>query len=181
MNRRKDKFEEISYAFVKGTEHELVYVSVPSHSKVSFKTKVAQDNRGKSFYGTSDQTIRTLHYTNAEVKKLFREKNAEVIKIEKATIRLPNICAKCHDKGIPRIEKQHRNIDYHTRLGRGHRFETNRPDEYWLVYDHKTKKCRIAIFDKYHFLFKTPKNKMIQLHKHFFPFYLEQFKKELVA
>jgi len=41
MRPRKDKFEETSIGFVKGTEHELVYVSSPSFSKVTFKTKVA--------------------------------------------------------------------------------------------------------------------------------------------
>jgi len=184
MRPRKDKFEATSYEFRKGTEHELVQVSNPSFSKVTFKTKVAQDNRGKSFYGTSDQIIRTLYYTNDEIKKLFREKNAEVIKIEKATIPLPNICEKCHRKGMPRIERKSNKKEYHYNVKQNSTItETNRPDDYWLIYNHKTKslKCRIAIFDVNHFLFKNPKNRITELHKHFFPFYLEKMKKELVA
>ena len=178
---RKDKFEETSIAFEKGTEHELVYVSNPSFSKITYKVKVSEDLNGKALYGTSDQTIRTLHYTDDEVKKLFREKNAEVIKIEKATIPLPNICEKCHEKGTPRIERKS-NKDYHYRVGtRSRKTNTNRLDEYWLIYDHKTKKCRIAQYDKNHFLFKNSKNKINELHKHFFPFYLQWLKKELIA
>jgi len=181
LRPRKDKFEETSIAFEKGTEHELVHVSNPSFSKVTYKVKVAQDNKGKSFYGTTSEIIRSLHYTQDEIKKLFQEKNAEVIKIEKATIPLPNICEKCHEKGIPRIERKS-NKDYHYRVGtRSRKTNTNRLDEYWLIYDHKTKKCRIAQYDKNHFLFKNSKNKINELHKHFFPFYLQWLKKELIA
>jgi len=181
MRPRKDKFEETSIGFRKGTEHELVYVSSPSFSKVTFKTKISEYLDGKPVYGTSDQIIRSLHTSTDIIKKLFREKNAEVIKIEKSTISMSNICEKCHERGIPRIEKKSNKIDYHARAGRGHRFETNRLDEYWLIYDHKTKKCRIAQYDINHNLFKTSKNRIKKLYKHFFPFYLEWLKRELVA
>ncbi len=40
---RKDKFEETSIGFEKGTEHELVYVSNPSFSKITYKVKVSED------------------------------------------------------------------------------------------------------------------------------------------
>jgi len=182
MRPRKDKFEETSIGFEKGTEHELVYVSNPSFSKITYKVKVSEDLNGKALYGISDQTIRTLHYTDDEVKKLFREKDMIVTKIEKATIPLPNICEKCHEKGTPRIERKSNKKDYHYRSKTdSSKTETNRPDEYWLIYDHKPKKCRIAQFDKNHFLFKNSKNRIIELHKHFFPFYLEWLKKELIA
>lgn len=171
---RKDEFEEVSYAFRKGTEHELVQVSVPFWLNATIMDKYC--------CGTTTQLVRYQYYSKDEIRKHLKEKfEFKVIKFEKATIKFPNICAKCHDKGIPRIEKKSNKIDYHERAGRGHRFETNRSDEYWLVYDHQPKKCRIARFDKNHFLFINPKNKMIQLHKHFFPFYLEMFAKELVA
>jgi len=175
MRKRKDEFEEVSYANVKGTEHELVQVTAPFWLNATFMDKFG--------CGTGTQLVRYLHYTKDEIRKHLKEKlEYKVIKFEEATIQFPNICAKCHEKGIPRIEKKSNKKDYHYRVGTESR-ETivNRPDEYWLVYDHQPKKCRIARFDKNHFLFITPKNKMIQLHKHFFPFYLEMFKKELVA
>jgi len=183
LRPRKDKFEETSYAFRKGTEHELVHVSTPSFAKVTYKQKIGEYNDGKPIYGTTDQIVRYLHYTKEEIKKLFQEKGMEIIKFEKATIPLPNICEKCHRKGIPRIEKKSNKIDYHERAGRGHRFETNRPDDYWLIYNHTTKplKCRIAQYDENHFLFKNSKNRINELHKHFFPFYLEKMAKESVA
>lgn len=179
MRQRKDKFEQVSYGFEPLTEHELVQVSVQSHSKITYEMKVSEDLDGKDLYATTDQTIRTLHYTDDQIKKLFREKGMIVTKIEKATIPLPNICVKCNKKGIPRIEKKS-NKDYHYRVGtRSRKTDTNRPDEYWLVYDHQPKKCRIAQYDKNHFLFKNPKDKSINLQKHFFPRYLEKMKREL--
>ena len=184
MRPRKDKFEEVSYEFRKGTEHELVYVSNPSFSKITFKSVIGKYNDGKAIFGTSDQIIRTLHYTEDEVKKLFQEKNAEVIKIEKATIPLPNFCERCGRKGMPRIERKSNKREYHYNVKQNSTIiETNRPDDYWLIYNHKTKplKCRIAIFDVSHFLFKNPKNRTSELRKHFFPYYLEKMKKESVA
>ena len=178
---RKDKFIETSYEFRKGTEHELVYVSVPSFSKITFKEKLGKYNDGKAIYGTSDQIIRTLYYTNDEIKKLFLEKGLIVTKIEKATMQLPNFCERCRRKGTPIIQKKS-NIDYHYRSGtNSSRTDTRRSDEYWLTYQHTTKRkiCKIAIFDTNHFLFKNPKNRTIGLSKHFFPFYLENMKKEL--
>ena len=179
MRKRKDKFEEVSYRFEKGTEHELVQVSAPFWLNATIIDKFG--------CGTTTQLVRYLHYTKDEIRKHLKEKlEFKVIKFEEATIKFPNICAKCNEKGIPRIERKSNTIDYHARVSTdsetGHHITpTNRPDEYWLVYDHQPKKCRIARFDKNHFLFLTPKNKMIQLHKHFFPFYLEMFKKDLVA
>ena len=180
---RKDKFDETSIGFKKGTEHELVYVSAPFFSKVTYKVKVAQDNKGKLFYGTTSEIIQSLHYTQDEIKKLFREKNAKVIKIEEATIRLPNICEKCHRKGVPIIQKKS-NLDYHYRSSTNKiKTDTGRHDEYWLNYQHTTKPkiCRIAQFDEKRFQFKNPKNRITELHKHFFPRYLEWIEKELVA
>jgi len=54
-----------------------------------------------------------------------------------------------------------------------HKVPTNRPDEHWLVYVHKTKpNCRIAQFDKNHFLFIEPKKRKSNLRNHFYPIYL---------
>ena len=175
---RKDKFEETSYAFRKETEHERVYVSSPSFSKVTYKVKISEYLDGKPVYATSDEIIRTLYYTDNEVKKLFREKNAEVIKIEKVTIQLPNICKKCSRNGIPIIQKKS-NYDNRVRTRTNSPSRTNRDDEYWLYYQHTKKRCMIVRYDKNHHLFINPKNKSIDLQKHFFPFYLEKMKKEL--
>jgi len=187
---RKDRFEETSIDFEKGTEHELVYVSAPFFLKVTYKEKIGKYNNGKSIYGTRDEIVRYLHYTKDEIKKEFQKKGLEVIKFEEATIPLPNICEKCHRKGMPRIERKSNKFDYHPRAVSSYfresgtvKTEVNRSDEYWLIYNHKTKpnKCRIAEFDKNHFLFKLSGNKISELHKHFFPFYLEWLKKESIA
>jgi len=185
---RKDKFEETSIGFEKGTEHELVYVSTPFFVKVTYKVKISEYNNGKPIYGTTDVILKKSISDEKEIKKEFRKKGKKVIKIEAHTIPMPNICEKCHKKGMPRIERKSNKWDYHARAGspffrkEKERTEVKRRDEYWLIYDHgKGKKCRIAQFDKNHFLFKPSKNKINELHKHFFPFYLEWLKKELIA
>ena len=176
---RKDKFKEIRIESIERTELEVVDVSTPSFVKVTYKEKIGKYNDGKPIYGTTDQIVRSLYQTNDEITKIFQEKGMTVIKIEKATTQLPNICEKCHEKGTPRIDKKSNKLDYHAReiapLGEDpkHRIQTNRPDEYWLVYDHKTKpNCRTAQFDKNHFLFIRPKNRKDNLRNHFYPIYL---------
>jgi len=170
---RKDNFNEIRIESTK-EEIEVVDVSVPSFVKVTYKVKLSESNSG-----TTDQEVRSLHQTNDEITKIFQEKGMEVIKIEKATRQLPNICEKCHEKGTPRIDLKSNKYDYRARAiaplteEPKHKVPTNRPDEYWLVYDHKTKpNCRIAQFDKNHFLFIRPKNRIDNLRNHFYPIYL---------
>jgi len=176
---RKDKFKEIRIESIEGTELEVVDVSVPSFIKVTYKVKISEDNNGKPLYATTDKIFRSLHQTNDEITKILQEKGMEVIKIEKATIPFPNICEKCHEKGTPRIDKKPNEWDYHARTisplteSPNHKVPTNRPDEYWLVYVHKTKpNCRIAQFDKNHFLFIEPKRRKSNLRNHFYPIYL---------
>jgi len=186
---RKDKFEETSIGFEKGTEHEIVHVSIPFWVNVTFKTPVGKGENGKIYYGTHSEVWKESAFDEKVNKKEFQKKGMKVIKIEDATTRLPNICEKCHKKGIPRIERKSNRIDYHARAidplteSPNHNVKTNRRDEYWLIYDHKTesKKCRVAQFDKNHFLFKQSHNRTNRLDKHFFPHYLEWIKKDLIA
>jgi len=177
---RKDKFEETSYRFEKGTEHERVYVSSPSFSKITYKVKISEYPDGKPVYATTEQVIRTLHHTDDEVKRLFREKDMIVTKIEKATISLPNFCERCDKEGVPIIQKKS-NYDNRIRTNTDSPHRDNRHDEYWLYYQHTTKRCMIAQYDINHNLFKNPKRRTTKLQKHFFPFYLEKFEKESVA
>ena len=176
----KDKFIETSYAFRKGTEHRLVSVSLPEHSKITYKVKISEDLNGKAIYGTTDELIRTSHYTEDEIKKLFREKNAIVTKIEKATTQLPNFCERCTREGVPIIQKKS-NYDNRLRTRTDSPKRSNRPDEYRWIYQHKEgkKMCIIATFDVANFRFIKPTNRTSVLNKHFFPRYLEKMKKEL--
>jgi len=180
---RKDRFEETTIAFEKGTEHELVYVSTPFFVKVTYKEKISEYNTGKPVYGITDVILKRSFSDKKLIKQEFKEKGLKVIKIEEHTIPLPNICEKCHEKGIPRIERKSNRINYHYNpKTNSHKNITKLNDVYWLIYDHgKRKKCRIAQFDKNHLLFKLPKTRQSNLQKHFFPYYLEWLKKELVT
>jgi len=55
---RKDKFEETSIGFEKGTEHELVYVSTPFFVKVTYKVKISEYYNGKPIYGITDVILK---------------------------------------------------------------------------------------------------------------------------
>ena len=170
----KDKSEEFSYGNVKGTEHRLVQVSIPFWHKATIHDKFC--------LGTTTQIVSDFKYTKDEIIQQFAEKEYRLIKFEKFTVGLPNFCERCHRKGTPTILKK---STYDNRYRSEIEFPTrdNRPDEYRLVYQHteKPKICIIGIFDIEHFSFKNPKGRITELHKHFFPRYLEKMKKELVA
>jgi len=177
---RKDKFEETSYAFRKGTEHELVQVSIPFWYNVTFKEKIGKYNDGKSIYGTATQIVSNLEHTKDEIIKSFQEKELKVIKFEDFTTKLPNFCERCGRTGVPIIQKKS-NYDKRHRSVTQSPTRNNRPDEYRWIYQHKEGKkiCIIAIFDVKNFRFNNPKNRTSELAKHFFPRYLEKMKKEL--
>jgi len=177
---RKDKFDEVSYAFRKGTEHELVKVSIPFWLNVTYKIKAGKYNDGKPIYATTTELVSDLNHTKDEIRKSFQEKECEVMKFEDFTTKLPNICERCGRTGTPIIQKKS-NYDMRHRTRTEHPSRSNRPDEYWLNYQHtvKPKICRIAKFDIEHFRFNNPKNRITKLDKHFFPRYLEKIKKEL--
>ena len=179
---RKDEFKKITIRFDKKTEHELVHVSVPFFLKIIYEEKISEDDNGKAVYGTDDIILKRSIFNKKMIIKEFEELHLKVIEIKRFTFPLPNICEKCHAKGTPRIEVQPNDFYYHyNETMDSKKNKSNRPDEYWLVYDHRPKKCRIAKFDISHLLLIPPKNRPSNLIKHFFPYYLEDLKKELTA
>jgi len=170
----KDKFEEVSYANVKGTEHRLVQVSLPFWLNATIMDKFGN--------GTTTQPVCNYKLTKGQITKLFQEKEFRVIKFENFTTKLPNFCERCRRKGTPTILKKS-NYDLRHRTDTEYPTRDKRPDEYRLVYQHteKPKICIIGIFDIEHLSFKNPKGRITELHKHFFPRYLEKMKKDLVA
>ena len=166
---RKDKFEEVSYGFVKGSEHELVEVSLPFWLNATVMDKYN--------HGTTTQPVCELRYSKDQIRELFQQKELKVIKFEPFTTKLPNFCERCGRTGTPTILKKS-NYDLRHRTRTENPTRNNRPDEYRLVYQHKDgkKMCIIAIFDVGHLNFKNPKGRIIELHKHFFPRYLEKMK-----
>ena len=182
---RKDKFVETTINFEEGTEFELVDVSVPSYVKKTYKIRTSEDTNGKPLYATTEIIIKKS-ISDKQIKKEFQEKDMTVIKTEEATIRFRNFCEKCQRNGTPIIERKSNKYDYHAREidplteEPKHRIETNRPDDYWLIYYHKTapKKCRIMQFDINNFVFKSSKNNIREIYKHIFPQCIEWAKKE---
>jgi len=177
---RKDKFIETTISFEEGTDFELVNVTVPTCAKITYKVKISEDNNGRPLYATTESILkRTI--SDEAIKKEFQKKGMEIIKTEDATIKFRNFCEKCQRNGIPSIEKKPNKIDYHYRAKTDtHKTPTKRPDDYWLVYSHKTapRKCRIMLFDINKFQFKSSKNKVREIYKYIFPQCIEWAKKE---
>jgi len=185
---RKNKSEEFFTSNNFEIKHNLSQVKIPFWVNVTYKVKVSEDNDGKPIYGTTDQIVRYLHYTKDEITKKFQEKGFEVINFEQVTVPFPDLCPQCRKIGIPKIEKYSNKYDYHPRRGSPmfrksgtEKTEVNRPDQYYLTYDHKIngklKKCKIAKFDINHMLFINAPNKINEIHKHFFPYCVEWMKK----
>jgi len=110
------------------------------------------------------------------IKALQKDGSKEVLNVEEFTIRFSDLCPTCNRKGIPKVEREPNKIDYHYRVKtKTHKTPTNRPDEYWLTYDHKTypKKCKITQWDKNHFLFKKKGKAYTELLKYMMPYYIE--------
>jgi len=179
---RKNKFDECSIRFETGTEFERNHVKVPFFTNVTYKTPITKD---KQYYGTTTVLIKKDISEKDEIIKAFeKDGNNEVLNVEPFTIQFSDLCPVCNRKGVPKVEPKNNKFDYHYRSGTNtHKTFVNRPDEYWLCYDHETKpkKCRVAKWDKNHFAF-TKKGKIYtKLRKYFFPKYIEWKQGELDA
>ena len=178
---RKNEFEESSIAFKKGTEFERNLVKVPFFVNVTIKDKIGKYNDGKLIYGTTTIMLkRNISEKDEIIKQLQKNSAREVLKVEEFPIQFSSLCPNCNRHGIPKVERKSNKIDYHARVSpdsdTGHHITpTNRPDEYWLCYDHETKpkKCRIAQWDKNHFLFKKNGRVYTGLLKYMMPYYVE--------
>ena len=183
---RKNKFEE-SYIVLKDdqTGFELNHVKVPFWVNVTYKEPITKD---KQYYGTTTVLIKKdISEKDEIIKELQKDGDREVLKVESFTIRFSDDCPECDRKGTPKVERKSNIIDYHARARPQfeelpkYRTLVDRPDEYWLCYDHETKpyKCRVAKWDKNHFAFTKKGKVYTKLRKYFFPKYIEWKQGEL--
>jgi len=94
----------------------------------------------------------------------------KVIKVEPAVRPHTDLCPRCHNRGVPKIEKKDAS-DNRIRSWRNKEqtsLQKKREPEFWLTYTHsKTKKCRICQY------LNTPspayKYNKIDIGKYFFP------------
>ncbi len=174
---RKNKFEESSIAFKKGTEFERNLVKVPFFVNVTIQDEIGKYNDGKPIYGTTTIMLkRDISEKDEIIKQLQKDGKREVLKVEEYPIQFSSLCPDCNRHGIPKVERKSNKTDYHYRVEtRSAKTEVSRPDEYWLCYDHETKpkKCRIAQWDKNHFLFKKNGRAYTELTKYLMPYYVE--------
>ncbi len=178
---RKNKFEEATIAYEKGTEFEQNHVKIPFFVNVTYKVPILEEKNGKKHYGITTNLLKKDISEKDAIIKAFQKEGKKVINIEEFTIPFSDLCPNCNRKGVPKVERKSNKIDYHARVRDTfteppkHTVKTNRPDEYWLTFDHDTKpkKCRIAQWDKNHFLFKKKGKAYAELLKYTMPFYVE--------
>ena len=180
--KRKNKVVESSIGFEWETEFDLNHVKVPFWVNVTYKIPITPN---KQHYGTTTVLVKSdISKKNEVIEKFQKDSDKEVLNIEPFTIPFSDLCPECDRKGIPKVERKSNEFDYHTRAETGlHKKPTDRPDEYWLCYDHKTKpyKCRVAKWDKNRIVFTKYGKIYNKLRKYIFPEYVRWKQGELDA
>lgn len=179
MGRKpKNKFIETNIAFEKGTEFRLFDVTIPF--VYSITVEIVNPNLTKAqttweYYAKSPSDMDRI------TKEIENDPfGLKVIKIEESTRKFTDVCPRCGEKGVPKIEKKDTS-DKRERSWR-HKEKTPRkekPSEFWLTYTHsRLKKCRICQY------VNTPapayKKNYIDISKYFFPQVIGNMKRGLV-
>jgi len=178
----KSSFIEGTIAYKKGTEHKIFDVKLPFSVKVTYKTQVSADLDGNPLYAETTTYVSKPISEKKLIRKEIQKMGYKVKKIEPQIVKFTDFCPQCHQSGIPKVERKDtkdnriRNWTYKEK-----RPPTKRPDEYWLIYTHKTKptKCRIqqAVNTPYP-AFKKNLRKDIDIRKYYFPQVIGLLKKK---
>lgn len=149
----------------------LTHMKLPFFKKITFKENINADKKGIPIFAEGS------FITNKPIPK-----NIQVVKIEDVTSRFYNECPNCHRLGHPRIDRKTNNWNYHYQANNNSiKNPSNRPDEYWLCYDHKTKpiKCRVAKFDKNDGILTKKGQIFTKIIDYIFPYCVKPLKREL--
>jgi len=178
----KSSFIEGTIAYKKGTEHKVFDVKLPFSVKVTYKTQVSADLDGNPLYAETTTYVSKPISEKKMIRKEIQKMGYKVKKIEPQIVQFTDLCPQCQRSGNPKIEKKDtadnriRNWTYKEK-----RPPTKRPDEYWLIYTHKTNptKCRIqqAVNIPYP-AFKKNLRKNIDIRKYYFPYVIGLLKKK---
>ena len=186
---RKNESEESSIGSKPGTEFEVNQVKMPFWVNVTYQDKISEDNDGEPIYGTAEVLVKKDISEKELIIKDFEKEGYKEISVKEFTVPFADLCPKCDRKGIPKIERKSNKFDYHARElaplteDSKHKTPTNRPDEFWLCYDHKEKptKCRVTKFDKNHLTFTNKGKVNHDIQKYILPYYVEWKQKEIVT
>ena len=181
--RPKNKFQESTIAFKKGTEFKLYEVSSPFATKVTYKMKISAHKDGSPIYGTTSEIVNIPFSKKKEIVKKIKQLGYIDVKTEPASLPLTDLCPKCKRKGTPKIEKKN-NKDYRVKSHsyRARERKERSPYTYWLSYQHKTKPFKhwIKQIDTTPFpRFKAnTKTDDIEIWRYYFPPVMEILKKQ---
>jgi hypothetical protein len=115
---------------------------------------------------------------DSELDELIKEVEnqpfkVKVIKTDQVFRQFTDLCPRCHNRGVPKIEKKDTrdNRERTWRNKENVKPKKGRDPEYWLTYTHtRTKKCRIVQYTN------TPnpeyRQNQIEIQKYFFPLVL---------
>ncbi len=164
--------------------YQVSKVKLPFYNKVIYKVKCSEDNDGNNLYAEAETYCNNFQHTKEEITKVIEKQsflgvNYKVVRFEPMEIRMKDECPNCHQLGIPKIDRKSNKKDYHARRDGISSVFTDRPDEYRLVYDHKTEqgvvKHVISTLDKIIIDFKKRGKSHAKTKANIFPFYLKVF------
>jgi len=138
--RPKNKFQEATIAFKKDTKFKRYEVESPFATKVTYKMQIGEHKNGSPIMGETSEIVEIPFTEREKIIKRIKELGYKIIKIEPATIPLSDLCPKCMQKGVPKIERKN-NKDYRVKSQsyRARERKERPPYTYWLSYQHKTK------------------------------------------
>ncbi|NDB33630.1 MAG: hypothetical protein EB150_10375 [Nitrososphaeria archaeon] len=177
MGRKpKNEFVEASLAFKENSKIKKYDVKMPFLYAVTIQI---DDPNSTKVTTTRECFVRPDSNLSELIKELENQKSPKikVIKTEPAIRQFIDLCPKCHNRGVPKIEKKNTQDNRERSWRNKEKSETRkeRTPEYWFVYTHtKSKKCRICQY------INTPdptfKRNKISIEKYFFPHVLASLK-----
>lgn len=178
MGRKpKNEFIEASLAFKENSLIRKYDVKMPFLYALMVETN---DPNNAKMQTTWEYYLKDESNLDALIKEVESQPfKVKVIKVEPATRQITDLCPRCHNRGVPKIEKKN-TLDNRERTWRNKEnisTKKERPSEYWLVYTHsKNKKCRICQY--VNTPYPTYKENNIEIKKYFFPWVIEHMKED---
>jgi hypothetical protein len=171
----KNKFIEAGLVFKEGSKIRRYDVQMPFLYALTVETN---DPNNAIMQTTWEYFLKDDSNLDGLIKEIESQPfKVKVIKVEPAIRQITDLCPRCHNSGVPKIEKKNTS-DNRERSWRNKEktsSQKKREPEFWLTYTHsRTKKCRISQY------VNTPnpayKPNSIDIEKYIFPYVIGNMK-----
>ena len=178
----KNQYLEAEIADCPNSVFRLFEVEFPFTVQVEYEVKIG-GNENNPHWATTSEIIYLPISEKDQIIEQCQKHGFKVVNIKPWTVKIPDICPNCNNKGVPKIEiknttdQRTRNWKYKEKPSES---LPKRPNEYWLVFFHSPsrKKCRIQqCISTPHPAFKKNLRKQIEIEKYFFPRCLQWMKR----